>query len=161
MQFATHGMTRSARRAFERSWRKEKTRGLPSNAAIHRYLPQFHSYEEEEKRVEGAAFIPKPNEKLGALIALNQSLIACVQGHSPSTTATLDQDATLTSTYKRKALYCYKGYKAYQPFNTYWAENGVLLHSEFRDGNVNAGFDQLRVLQEALLLLPSDVKQVS
>jgi len=161
MQFATHGMKRKEQRAFERRWRKAKSRGLPSNAAIHRYLPQFHSSEEEKKRVEGEAFIPKPNDKLSALISLNKPLIACVQQQSASTTATLDQDATLTNTYKRKALYCYKGFKAYQPFNTYWAEHGILLHSEFRDGNVNAGFGQLRILKEAIALLPSDVKQVN
>ncbi|WP_233586849.1 transposase [Legionella sp. km772] len=55
----------------------------------------------------------------------------------------------------------YKGFKAYQPFNTYWAEHGILLHSEFRDGNVNAGFGQLRLLKEAIALLPPDVKQVN
>ena len=158
VQFATHGMKRKDRRAFEKRWRKAKSRGLPSNAAIHRYLPQFHSPEEEKNRVKGEAFIPQSNDKLSALIGLNKSLIACVQQQSPSTTATLDQDATLTNTYKRKALYCYKGFKAYQPFNTYWAEHGILLHSEFRDGNVNAGFGQLRLLKEALRLLPSDVK---
>jgi hypothetical protein len=160
IQFATHGMKRTARRAFEKRWRKAKSRGLPSNASIHRYLPQFHSPEEEKNRVEGEAFIPRQNDKLKALIGLNKPLIACVQQQSPSAIATLDQDATLTNTYKRKALYCYKGFKAYQPFNTYWAEHGILLHSEFRDGNVNAGFDQLRILQEAMALLPADVKHV-
>lgn len=160
MQFSTHGMKRKERRAFEKRWRKEKSRGLPSNAAIHRYLPQFHSAEEEVKRVEGTAFIPEPNANLLALMGLNQPLIACIQQQSPSTVATLDQDATLTNTHKRNALYCYKGFKAYQPFNTFWAEHGMLLHSEFRDGNVNAGFGQLRILQEAMALLPPDVKHV-
>lgn len=160
MQFATYGMRRKERRAYERRWRKMKDRGLPSTAAIHRYLAQFHSPEEEETRKEGTAFIPMQNDNLKALINLNHSLIASIQKHSPSTTATLDQDATLTSTYKKKALYCYKGFKAYQPFNTYWSEHGMLLHSEFRDGNVNAGFEQLRILKEAIALLPSDVKEV-
>jgi hypothetical protein len=36
-----------------------------------------------------------------------------------------------------------------------------MLHSEFRDGNVPAGFEQLRVLQDALALLPDDVQTVS
>ena len=160
MRFATHGMKRKERRAFEKRWRKAKKRGLPSNAAIHRYLPQFHSPEEEKNRVEGEAFIPKPNDNLKGLTGLNKSIISCVQQQSPSTIATLDQDATLTNTYKRNALYCYKGFKAYQPFNTYWAEHGILLHSEFRDGNVNAGLGQLRLLKEAMALLPSDVKHV-
>jgi hypothetical protein len=159
LQFATYGMKRKERRAYEKRWRKIKERGLPSPAAIHRYLAPFHSHEEEKNRKEGSAFIPKPNDQLRSLARLNNPLIACIQNQSPSSVATLDQDATLTNTYKRNALYCYKGYKAYQPFNTYWAEHGILLHSEFRDGNVNAGFEQLRVLQEALALLPSDVKQ--
>jgi len=160
MHFATHGMKRKERRAYERRFRRGKERGLPSTAAIHRYLSQFHSPEEERQRKEGTAFIPARNEQLKALINLNKPLIACIQKHSPSHTATLDQDATLTSTHKKKALYCYKGYKAYQPFNTYWSEHGILLHSEFRDGNVNAGFEQLRLLKEAIALLPSEVKKV-
>lgn len=36
----------------------------------------------------------------------------------------------------------------------------MLLHSEFRDGNVPAGFEQLRLLKTALRLLPESVKQV-
>jgi len=160
LQFATHSMKRKERRAYESRWRKVKERGLPSTAAIHRYLAPFHSPEEEKNRIEGTAFIPKANELLCGLAGLNNHLIASIQKQSPSSIATLDQDATLSNTYKRNALYCYKGYKAYQPFNTYWAEHGILVHSEFRDGNVNAGFGQLRILKEALALLPSNVKQV-
>jgi hypothetical protein len=36
----------------------------------------------------------------------------------------------------------------------------MTLHTEFRDGNVPAGFQQLRVLKEALALLPDGVKKV-
>lgn len=36
----------------------------------------------------------------------------------------------------------------------------MLLSSEFRDGNVNAGFEQLRILKEDLARLPSGVEQV-
>ena len=68
--------------------------------------------------------------------------------------ATLDMDATLVETGKAEALYCYKHFKAYQPLNTWWAEHGVVLHSEFRDGNVPAGHQQLRVFKAALGALP-------
>jgi hypothetical protein len=44
-------------------------------------------------------------------------------------------DATLIETHKRDALHCYKGFKAYQPLNCWWAEQGTMLYSEFRDGN--------------------------
>lgn len=45
--------------------------------------------------------------------------------------------------------------------STYWFEKRLLVHSEFRDGNVNAGFDELRVLKEALDQLPKGVKQAN
>ncbi len=40
------------------------------------------------------------------------------------------------------------------------AEQGSFLHSEFRDGNVPAGHEQLRVLQAALAALPAGVERV-
>jgi len=61
---------------------------------------------------------------------------------------------------KESALYCYKGYKSYQPLNTRWAEQEIILHTEFRDGNVPAGYEQLRVFKQALECLPSTIKQV-
>ena len=69
-------------------------------------------------------------------------------------------DATLIETGKKDALFSYKGYKAYQPLNTYWAELGLMLHTEFRDGNVPAGYEQLRVFMKALSVLPEGVKTV-
>jgi hypothetical protein len=160
LHFATHGMKHKEKRIYEKRWCKAKKRGLPSNAAIHRYLPNFHSPEEEKKRKKGEAFIPASNSRLKSLIGLNGALVEYIQRQLHSTQATLDQDATLTQTYKRNAFYCYKKYKAYQPLNTYWAEHGVILHSEFRDGNVPAGYEQLRVFKEALSLLPEGVAQV-
>jgi hypothetical protein len=35
-----------------------------------------------------------------------------------------------------------------------------VTHTDFRDGNVPAGHEQLRVLQEALALLPEGVESV-
>ena len=74
--------------------------------------------------------------------------------------ATLDMDATLIETQKREALYRYKHFKAYQPLNTWWAEQGLIVHSEFRDGNVPAGHEQLRILEEAARLLPAGVTKL-
>ena len=73
-----------------------------------------------------------------------------VQSRSPQTEATLDMDATLVETRKHEALPSYKKYRAYQPLITYWSEAELIVHSEFRDGNVPAGHQQLRVLVEAL-----------
>jgi hypothetical protein len=49
-----------------------------------------------------------------------------LQRRSLQTTATLDMDATLVETFKRAALYWYKKFKAYQPLNVYWAEQGIV-----------------------------------
>jgi hypothetical protein len=94
------------------------------------------------------------------LAQVNRDLVARVQSLSPKSLATLDLDATLVSTNKKGSLYSYKGFKAYQPLNVYWAEQELLLFTEFRDGNVPAGFEVRRVLQEALEMLPEGVEQV-
>ena len=69
-------------------------------------------------------------------------------------------DATLVESQKQEALYSYKKYRAYQPLSTYWSEADLIVHSEFRDGNVPAGHQQLRVLKEALGHLPAGVENV-
>ncbi len=154
------GMSRQEKRAYHRRFRKAKERAIPSASTIRRYLELCHNAEEEKKRVEGKAFIPAANDALLALSGINQTLINYAQQQNANERATLDQDATLVASNKRSAFYCYKKFKAYQPLNTYWHEQQLLLHSEFRDGNVPAGFEQLRVLEESLELLPQGVKKV-
>ena len=154
------GLTRQRRRTRERRWRKEHHRSVPSPSAIFRYLAAFHNPEEEKKRTKGKAFIPAANQYLEGLTRVNRDFVASVQRRHPRAEATLDMDATLVHTQKEDALFSYKGYKAYQPFNAWWAEAGLVLHSEFRDGNVPAGFEQLRVFTEALDMLPEGVERV-
>ena len=154
------GMKRQERRALERRWRQERRRAVPSPSAVFRYLAAFHDEAQEKLRPEGKAFIPGSNEPLQGLARVNRDLAARVQGHAPESLATLDLDATLVSSNKKEARYCYKDFKAYQPLNVYWAEQEWLLFTEFRDGNVPAGFEIKRVLQEALEMLPAGVTQV-
>jgi hypothetical protein len=154
------GVKRRERREMERRWRKERWRSVPSSSAAFRYLSAFHDGDQEVNRKEGKAFIPVPNEHLRGLAKVNQAMAAFMQERNPQKIATLDQDATLVATAKRDALFGYKGFKSYQPLNTWWAEQQVVLHTEFRDGNVPAGYDQLRVLKESLSLLPEGVEQV-
>jgi hypothetical protein len=156
----SHGLSRKERRELERRWRKEQKRTVPSPSPVFRYLSLFHDPEQEEKREAGKAFIPDQNEYLKGLHLVNRDLVAFAQAKSPQMTATLDMDATLVETHKKDALYGYKGFKAYQPLNTYWFEHGMILHSEFRDGNVPAGHQQLRVFQESLACLPETVSKV-
>jgi hypothetical protein len=156
----TKGLSRRQRRVQERRWRKECRRSVPSPSALFRYLEAFHHAEEEKKREKGKAFIPAPNQHLSGLIKVNRDFVASVQKRHPRADATLDMDATLVETQKEDALFSYKGYKAYQPFNVWWAEQELVLHTEFRDGNVPAGYEQLRVCKEALDMLPEGVTKV-
>ncbi len=139
---------------------KNKKRATPSPSSVFRYLSVFHNEEEEKKRVKGTAFIPEQNEYLRGLCLVNQDLMGFAQQKSPQTTATMDMDATLVETHKKDALFSYKGFKAYQPLNTYWFEQDMILHSEFRDGNVPAGYQQLRVFKKSLEALPKSVDKV-
>ncbi len=41
----------------------------------------------------------------------------------------------------------------------YGAEQDIMTFSEFRDGNVPAGYEQLRILKEAEKQLPKNVKK--
>jgi hypothetical protein len=157
---AQQGMKRLERREMERRWRKESWRSVPSASAAFRYLSAFHDLGQEGKRKEGKAFIPVPNGHLLGLGKVNQGMAAFMQKRDLRKIATLDQDATLVETAKRDALFSYQGFKSYQPLNTWWAEQQMVLHTEFRDGNVPAGYEQLRVLKESLSLLPEGVEQV-
>ena len=133
---------------------------MPSPSALSGWLERFHD-PAAPKAVAGTAFIPAVTEALRGLWRVNQALLGFMQTHQPATAATLDMDATLIETHKRDALHCYKGFKAYQPLNCWWAEQGAMLYSEFRDGNVPAGHEQLRVMKDCLRYLPASVTKVS
>jgi hypothetical protein len=154
------GRTGSERRALRRRWRKERTRTVPCATAMREYLERFHDPEQERLRLPHTAFIPGTTKPLEGLIRANADFLAGVQRRAAEKTATLDMDATIVETHKRQALYCYKKHKAYQPLNIYWAEHGLVVLSEFRDGNVSANFDLLRPFQQALELLPAGVERV-
>ena len=159
-QVETYGIRRGERRALEERWRRERGRSMPSETTVFRYLERFHDVGEESKREVHRAFIPAANDALKGLRKVNADLVSFVQSRSPHSQATLDMDATLVETHKQQALYSYKKHKAYQPLTTYWAEADLVVHSEFRDGNVPASHQQLRVLKEALGHLPCGVEKV-
>ncbi len=145
-----HRLPHKERRERERRFRKGRTRTFPSPNRICEWLEAFHDPEQEKLRVEGKAFIPQSNAHLAGLGKVNDTLLAAVQRHAPCRVATLDTDATIQETHKREALFCYQGYRAYQPLNTYWAETGLLVDSQFRDGNVPAGFGIMARFREVV-----------
>jgi len=145
---------------MKKRWRKARDRGVVSASAARRYLSAFHDESQEKLREAGKALIVRPNEHLLGLRRVNSEFVGFVQRCSRRLVATLDLDATLIETTKKDALFCYKHFRAYQPLNVWWAEQELMIHSEFRDGNVPAGYDGLRVVKEAISYLPSSVGKV-
>ncbi|MBI2908269.1 MAG: transposase, partial [Chloroflexi bacterium] len=149
------GLKRKERRAEERQWRKKQKRAVPWPTVVFRYLGAFNNPVEEARRGMGHAFVPAPNEHLVNLGRVNEDMLRFGQKKAPQQKATLDGDATLVASSKADALWSYKGEKAYQPLTIYWVEQDMVVRSEFRDGNVPAGFENLRVLIGSLAALPA------
>ncbi len=147
-----------------RVFRKGRTRVFPSASRIFGFLNRFNSDEEEAEREstpEGKSKILPVADSFTSLAELNRSVVCQAQVLRPQETATLDMDNNLIVTNKCTAKTSYKKDKSYHPFNVYWAELDLMLFSEFRDGNVPAGVEQLRILRESLAQLPAGVKEVS
>ncbi len=134
--------------------RRATGRVFPSASVIFRYLERFDDGTEGE---QGKAVKPSSIAMHAKFLAFNRWLMEVMNSYVRCRIATLDQDATLIETHKSLALFGYKGFKAYQPLNVYWHELCMMLHTEFRPGNISANFDLLTNLKEALAVLPSNV----
>jgi hypothetical protein len=140
-------------------WRQMHCREFPSVTTLFNYLKCYHDEQTMENHPSGA-YIPPLSNGLTGLLRVLKDLVQFAQQKNPVAIATIDQDATISPSGNQNAYYCYKGYKGYQPINSYWFEQGLLVHSEFRDGNVPACFEVLRILKESLEQLPDTVKTV-
>jgi len=124
---------------------------VPSPEAARWVLNAFHEGELLEGRLPHQAFIPEETEWLEGLHSVQRDLVW---------KATLDVDALVIESQKREAYWTYLGEKGYQPVIVYWAEQDLILVDEFRDGNVPAQADLLRVLKKAIAALPLTVRLV-
>lgn len=139
--------------------------GIPSPEAARKFLYQFH----EEERIEEAkrqlewgekAYIPEENGPLAGLGEVNRELVKELGRRCASQKiATVDQDATIIESRKQEAKATYEGERGYQPMLACWAEMNVILADEFRDGNVGANQEVLRVARRALAALPETVEE--
>jgi len=122
------------------------------------YLHRFHDPEQPGSR-QGKARIGKESKGLRGLGKVNRELIRHVQRQSPEQQATIDIDASIHQSHKKEALWTYDGVRGYQPVIAYWAEQGVILADQFRDGNVPAGMGNRGVVRAALSALPEGVER--
>lgn len=139
--------------------------GMPSPDVARRFLYAFHEKELVEKaksqRPPGVeSYIPEESKSLQGLGQVNVDLIrALAAALGGIQKVTLDQDGTIIEAHKKEALAHYKGGRGYQPTLVCCPELGLVLHDEFRDGNVPAGSGNLLVAKRAFAALPADISE--
>jgi hypothetical protein len=147
----------------KRTFRKGRERRFPGVSSIFDFLDSFNSPDEKKERdsrAVGTSKILPTGAKIKALQRINEELISKAQILSPQQNATLDMDNQFIQSSKSNAEYSYHKKKGYSPFNVYWAEQDLMIWTEFSDGNVPPGKEQLRLFLEAERQLPSGIKQV-
>jgi hypothetical protein len=136
---------------------------LPSAEKLRSTLETFHDPAILAKRADqaGKAWIVPESERLATLAELCTKFVQAVAKNEPTpiTRATVDHDASVIEAHKRDALAHYKGGRGYQPAVAMWAETGLVLADEFRDGNVPAGMDNLPLIERAFAVLPASVTE--
>jgi hypothetical protein len=136
---------------------------VPSLTSVREWLDQFHNSEEDAKRGYGRAFIPESNDALCGLRGVNREFVIRGfglyqrSGKPELTRATLEIDASFMETQKRDALCCYKHFDAYSSLTVRWAEMGLAIWDEFRDGNVPPAYRNLEALTESITYLNDEL----
>lgn len=139
----------------------------PSSRAVGDFLERFHdaalidaAEEQGRQQKRLALLIDETNELQGLGRVLKGSVSTiCRQRHDHPTSATVDQDATILQSHKEAARSTYDGRRGYQPMVAVWAEMGLIVADEFRDGNVPANMEPLRCARAAFAALPPTVTE--
>jgi len=128
---------------------------LPAASTARQLLDRFHDPEMVAGRPQQGSFIPEESVGLAGLRAVVQRTVqAYVSAVQPGRDVTLDVDAHLVESSKRSAFPTYKSFRGYQPLLVQWAEAGLVLADEFRDGNVPASRNIRELVDEAYGSLP-------
>jgi hypothetical protein len=133
---------------------------LPAATTMRDFLEGFHVEEPPLWHAGEKAAIPEESAPLAGLGAANRRILAAVQQHAPQRIATLDVDATILEAHKHTATVTYEGTQGYQPVVAVWAEQDLIVHDEFRDGNVPAGCGNVRILERAVASLSPGITQI-
>jgi len=126
---------------------------LPAAETLRTFLNRFHDERAVAARVEHTAFVPADSAGLQALGAVQTHLLRSLQARAAQRHATLDVDANVIASEKRTALPVYEGGTGYQPLGVWWAEQGVWVTSQFRDGNVPAQSGVREIVQQSVATL--------
>jgi hypothetical protein len=138
---------------------------LPSPEAARKFLYQFHDQrlieQAQQRLLPGqVSYIPEGNQALEGLGQVNPDLVReLARRGEPQKMATIDLDSTVIESWKQEAQPTYQGGRGYQPMLALWAEMNLVVADEFRDGNVPALQEPLRVAHRACQSLPDSVTE--
>ena len=128
---------------------------LPAASTARQRLDQFHDPAVVAGRPRQGSFIPAESVGLAGLRAVvEHSVRTYCAAVTPGPPVTLDVDAHLVEASKQSALRTYEGFRGYQPLLVSWAEAGLVLADEFRDGNVPASQRIKELVDQAVAALP-------
>jgi hypothetical protein len=133
---------------------------IPSPSTARAFLNKFDNDEANKQRGQGKSFVPKENENLAGFAKVHFHIWEQAYKLNPKTTITLDQDATFVNTTNSSALINYLGKKSFETFNTYCPEYDIIVGTQFRDGNVTPGYQQLEEFKRILDNTPSGVQKI-
>jgi len=124
-------------------------------------LNYLHRFDDPElpRGKAGEALIVEETEGLKGLGVVNECLVRELQRTREEKEATIDVDASVHESGKRDALWTYDGVRGYQPVIAYWAEQGVVVGDQFRDGNVPAGMGNLEFIERVMKGLPRGIEK--
>lgn len=130
----------------------EDLRTLKGDTALatvlkHKALPSTDAVGDWLRRTGGEA-------GLAGLGRINQRIAATRIRQSGITAHTLDGDASQIVAEKEAAQFTYKGDQGYMPMIGHLAEAGVVIHDEFREGNIAPATDNLGFIQACEARLP-------
>jgi hypothetical protein len=128
---------------------------LPAASTARQWLDQFHDETLLAGRPLQGSFIPAESKRLAGLgTVVERTIQGYVAAVQPGRVVTLDVDAHLVESSKKTALPTYEGYRGYQPLLVEWAETGLVLADQFRDGNVPASQNIKELVDTAYARLP-------
>ena len=91
---------------------------------------------------------------MAGLSRLNRRVVATRIRQTKQTDHTLDGDASQIVAEKEAAHFTYKGEQGYMPMIGHLAEAGVVIHDEFREGNVAPASGNLEFIKDCEACLP-------
>ena len=107
---------------------------------------------------EWLRFIGSKKKGLSGLLKLNRHLLRRALKKLKLKGFTLDIDATEIVAEKILALFTYKGNQGYMPMVGHIAETGMVIHDDFREGNIAPAAENLTFIKKCIANMPKGKK---